>query len=121
MPSINGPKDWSPLPTCNYEIAETIAAVSMNLGQSKKHMKAYRAAAHDMGGFVGFYQAGAEMGMALEVYAKTNRIVWGEGFDWIATTEKVAEYTLDFMIRHGRLPSTAKERREIIEASLVRD
>jgi hypothetical protein len=114
MPS---PKDWTPLPTCSYELAETIAAIAINLGQSNKYMKAYDA----VEGFGGFYQGAAEMGIALEGYAKMNKIVWGEGFDWIATTERVAEYILDFMIRARRLPASTKEKTDLIEASIVRD
>lgn len=118
---MSGPKDWSPLHPYAYEVAETIAAISFNLGHSNKYTKAYNAAVGTMGGYVGFYQAGAEMGLALDAYAKTNRIAWGEDANWIATTAAVAEYTLDFMIEHGRLPGTAKERAEIIKYSIARD
>lgn len=98
---------------------ESVAAIAFHMGQSPLWQSAYKAAADNMGGSVGFYQAATEMARSLEDYAGAKGIDWGGAADWIQTTEDLADKLIDFMIREGRLPSSA-ERRGLIKGSIVR-
>jgi hypothetical protein len=102
----------------NWGVMESVAAIAMNMGESKKKGAAYDAATDSMGGFPGFYQTAVEMGISLEGYAEAHKIIWGEGADWINTSDQVAERLLEFMIDNGRLP-LADERTEIIKANIA--
>lgn len=85
--------------------AETIAAIALNFGTSKKYPGAYKAAGESMGGFTGFYGLAVHAGIALESYAKKRGIDWGDNADWIDTTDAYADSILDFCIQFGRAPS----------------
>jgi len=102
----------------NYGTMENVAAIAMNLCDSKKKDQAYAAAADSMGGFPGFYRAAVEMGISLEKYVEARRIVWGDHADWILTTEAVSEAILSFMIRNGRLPDES-DRAAIIKKNIT--
>jgi hypothetical protein len=102
----------------NWGVMESVAAIAMNMGESKKKGAAYDAATDSMGGFPGFYQAAVEMGISLEDYAEAHKITWGEGADWIATTDNVAGALLNFMIQSKRLP-LEDERLQIIKKNIT--
>lgn len=99
-------------------LLETVAAIAMGMGESKRRQAAYDAASDSMGGFPGFYQAAIEMATSLERYAADRKIVWGEHADWILTTDNVAEGLISFMARKARLPDE-KERERIIKGYIT--
>lgn len=104
--------------SANLGVMESVAAIAMNMGESKKRQAAYDAATDSMGGFVGFYQAAVEMGVSLENYAEKNKITWGDQADWIETTDRLGDKLLDFMIRKERLPLD-DERVELIKFNIA--
>lgn len=103
--------------SANWGVMESVAAIAMNMGESKKREAAYDAASESMSGFPGFYQAAIEMGVSLEDYAEEHKITWGEGADWVFTTDSLADALLEFMIQKGRLPLT-DERVRLIKESI---
>jgi hypothetical protein len=105
--------------TITYDVAESIAAIAMNIGLYRKRESAYRAAGPNMGGFPGFYQGAIEMGIALDEYAAKNKIIWGENADWIQATKELGNNLLDFMIESHRLPHE-DERLKLVKASILR-
>lgn len=80
-------------------VAETVAAIAMHFGASKKLYPALSSRIVTGGnGHLELYQIAIEAAEALEKLGKQKDISWGNDADWILTIEAYADKILDAMV-----------------------
>jgi hypothetical protein len=101
---------------------ENVAAIAMEWGRDKKRYdRVYRELGERYGGFVMFYQVAIEAALALETYARTRRIRWGENADWILTIENFAPAILDYAIQDHAWPSTSDQWGLLLDSTVSKE
>jgi hypothetical protein len=101
-------------------VMETIAAISMHMGERTEAMgRVYEIAWDHIDGYTGLYRAAVDAAVALEAYGRDHKIFWGQDADWILTTEALGDALLTFVEKRKRIPFP-EEREELVRASLTK-